>query len=187
MQNLNNPRGQILTYEDYYANQAGNGISQHWFKGSPHQRGHGVGSFLGGLFRTALPLLKKGALTAGRELLNSGVNMLTDLDTGVSFKESAKKRLNESVNNLKRKATDEVYGFLNGKGYKNKKRRKTRQSKKKPRRRRTGNTSKQSGKGGKKKYRRKSKVTRHKKTKKRKYSRKNTRNKYELITSDIFS
>lgn len=184
----NYPRGQILTYEDYYAQQAGNGISPHWFKGAPYQRGHGIGSFLGGLFRTALPLLKKGGIALGKELLNGGINILTDVDGGSSFKDAAKNRLSESTNNLKRKATDEVYGLLSGKGYKSKKHRKTSQSKKKPQRRRS-KKARQVGKGVKKSCKRgQTKTIKRRKTvTKKRGKKKNTRSKYNLITPDIFS
>ena len=45
-------------YEDYYTGQVGGNMPV--FRGSRHQRGHGLGSVIGGLFRrVVLPFLKK--------------------------------------------------------------------------------------------------------------------------------
>lgn len=157
-------RGLIHSYEDYYRQQAGNGISPLWFKESPHQRGHGIGSFLGGLFQTALPLLKKSGIAIGKELLSSGVNVLNDVGDGSTFKGSVNTRLGESAN-LKRKATDRVVGFLQGKGVK-----------KTTKRRRQ--TIKQKGKV---------KTQQSDKTSRRRRSTKQAEYKYDLLSNDIFS
>jgi hypothetical protein len=45
------------------------------FAGRRYQRGHGLGSIFGGLFKAAMPLLKKGAKTLGREALKTGLNI----------------------------------------------------------------------------------------------------------------
>jgi hypothetical protein len=44
-------------YHDYYIHQAGKGYPV--FAGRRYQRGHGLGSIFGGLFKAAMPLLKK--------------------------------------------------------------------------------------------------------------------------------
>jgi hypothetical protein len=54
-------------YHDYYIHQAGKGYPV--FAGRRYQRGHGLGSIFGGLFKAAMPLLKKGAKTLEREAL----------------------------------------------------------------------------------------------------------------------
>jgi hypothetical protein len=46
-------------YHDYYIHQAGKGYPV--FAGRRYQRGHGLVSIFGGLFKAALSLLKKGA------------------------------------------------------------------------------------------------------------------------------
>jgi hypothetical protein len=79
-------------YEDYYINQAGNGVPI--FQGSRGQRGHGFGSILGGLWRSALPLLKR----IGRHVLRTGARVATDVADGESFGESASKRIREGIN-----------------------------------------------------------------------------------------
>lgn len=104
------------------------------FRGSPNQRGHGIGTFLRGLFRASLPYLKSGAKVVGRELLHTGSNFLDDLDADVPAKEALESRLKEAAGNLKRKAINRV---LTGKGYKSKKRKKSVQSKRRSRKRKT--------------------------------------------------
>ena len=78
-------------YEDYYTKQSGGEVPV--FYGARTQRGHGIGSVLGGLFRRALPFLKNGAEILGKQALNDA----TDMIDGKSFKESAKDRLNEGI------------------------------------------------------------------------------------------
>lgn len=65
-------------YSEYYLNQAGSGFSN-IYAGPSYQRGYGIGSFLGGLFRSVYPLLKKGTVALGSELLKTGASCLGDL------------------------------------------------------------------------------------------------------------
>jgi len=44
-------------YEDYYRSQIGSGLPV--FEGSLGQRGHELGSMLSGLFRSAMPMIKR--------------------------------------------------------------------------------------------------------------------------------
>lgn len=113
-------------YDEFFTVQIGGGgarsgyggISQVYI-GSPNQRGHGIGSFLGGLFRRIIPLLKQGARVVGKEALRSGVNVATDiLDSGMHPKEAFKTRLRESGENLKRKAEEKINTLMQGSGYK---------------------------------------------------------------------
>ena len=147
----------INPYEDYFS-QSGNGLKV--FVGSPHQRGHGIGSFLGGLFRSVLPLLKSGARAIGREALRTGVNIASDIATHKTpFRESFEHRFKESADNLKRKANEKINTLMEGSGYNIKKKRKKRHSSTKQRRKSTKKP---------KKVKRKSKKQRKKKkTKKR--------------------
>ena len=55
-------------------------VEFHVFIGSPYQRGHGIGSFLGGLFRKILPFLNKGARAVEKEALRAGINMIEDVE-----------------------------------------------------------------------------------------------------------
>ena len=54
-------------YQDYYIHQVGKGYPV--FARRRYQRGHGLGSNFGGLFKAAMPLLKKGTKTLEREAL----------------------------------------------------------------------------------------------------------------------
>lgn len=118
-------------YIDYYVNQVGSGLTH--FKGSSHQKGHGLGSFLGGLFRSVLPLFKSGARAVGREALKTGANVLGDLVLKRPFKESVDARIYEAGNNLKRKANEKI-STMTGSGLKSRKRMKFLHSIDKPRR-----------------------------------------------------
>lgn len=94
-------------YTDYYLNQAG---YSNIYAGPSYQRGYGVGSFLGGLFRTVYPLLKKGTVALGSELLKTGASCISDLSRNEDPKEVFKKRGKETVHNLGRRAADHMFG-----------------------------------------------------------------------------
>jgi hypothetical protein len=51
---------------------------------------HGLGSIFGGLFKAALPLLKKGAKTLGREALKTGLSTAGDVVQGRNIKQRAR-------------------------------------------------------------------------------------------------
>lgn len=106
-------------HEAYYHSQFGGGRGvPNVFVGSSRQRGHGLGSWFSGLFRSALPLLAKGARAVGKEALRAGVNILDDVtENNAGFKEAFHNRVNESGRNLKRKATDKINKLMEGSGY----------------------------------------------------------------------
>ena len=87
-----------MSYENYYLQQAGSGIPA--YAGVPSQRGHGLGSILGGLFRGALPLLKNIGKTVGKQLLKSGLEVASDVVSGQKFKTSMKRRAREGASTL---------------------------------------------------------------------------------------
>lgn len=63
----------------YYLNQAGGALDDRdfvLFRGNRYQRGSGLFSALGGLFRTVLPFLKSGAKAIGKEAFKVGANVL---------------------------------------------------------------------------------------------------------------
>lgn len=113
----------ICPYEHYYSHQAGSGIGV-VYRGVPYQRGHGIGSFLGGLFRSCLPLLSSGAKAIGKEALNAGVGLLSDMVSARPMEESIKSRLKDASSNLKRKADEKIDNLsMSGSGYITKKKR----------------------------------------------------------------
>lgn len=104
-------------YQRYYAQQAGAGIGA-IYRGAPYQRGHGIGSFLGGVFRSILPLFKAGARAVGHEALKTGSNFLGDLVENRPAKEAFQGRLKEAGQNLKRRADHKINSIMEGSGYK---------------------------------------------------------------------
>lgn len=97
----------VCPYHEYYVSQAGSGAGV-IYRGAIYQRGHGIGSFLGGLFRTIMPLLRSGAKTVGKEILKSSAGFLGDLAANAPIKESLRNRLVDAGNNLKRKAENKI-------------------------------------------------------------------------------
>lgn len=104
----------------YYLAQAGSGFGD-FYSGPIYQRGYGIGSFLGGLFRTILPILKRGTAVVGREVLNSGANFLKDVGNNVNPREAFNSRTREALSNLSNRV------MTGGGGYKVSKRPRKRQ------------------------------------------------------------
>lgn len=106
----------------HYETQVGGGHSsgiEHVYIGSSHQRGHGIGSFLGGLWRQALPLLRSGARTLGKEALSAGAHVISDVvDHDAPLLASVRNRSREVKRNLKRKAINKLTTMMSGSGYK---------------------------------------------------------------------
>lgn len=105
-----------LYYRDNY--QQGAGIGRVYI-GAPYQQGAGIGSFLGGVFRYVLPLLKRSAKAVGKEALQTGVNIMSDVgERKTPFKEAFKARVRQSGENLQQKAKEKLDKFMIGEGYK---------------------------------------------------------------------
>ena len=118
--------GNGRAYEDYYKQQGGRGVPV--FHGARVQRGHGIGSIFGGLFRSFFPILKRLAPVIGRKALQTGVQIADDVIGGQSLKEAAKNRVGnvfqEGINRIAPAENDQ-----SGSGLRRRKRR--RQQKKK--------------------------------------------------------
>lgn len=125
----------MCPYHHYYSHQAGTGVGI-VYRGVPHQRGHGIGSFLGGLFRSVFPLLKSGAKAIGSEALNAGMGLLTDVINARPLDESVKTQLKNVSANLKRRADNKIDSMMSGSGYKTKRLTKKAPIRKKPLKRR---------------------------------------------------
>jgi len=79
-------------YQDYYARQNGGEIPV--FAGRRFQRGHGLGSILGGFFRRlVLPFFKTHGKGMLANALKTGMEVADDVLEGQSLKESAKRRV----------------------------------------------------------------------------------------------
>ena len=109
--NLNDP------YLRYYRMQEQSGGGDMVFRGAKFQRGHGIGSFLAGLARTVMPLLKSGATALGKEALSSGVGFLGDIAAGTADpRRAADMRLKQFTGGLKRRADTKLERVLHGGG-----------------------------------------------------------------------
>lgn len=98
--------------------QLGSGVGR-IYVGAPYQRGSGIGSFLGGVFRYVLPLLKRSAKAVGKEALRAGFNIASDVgERNTPFKEAFRSRVRQSTENLQSKAQEKLSRFMNGEGYK---------------------------------------------------------------------
>jgi hypothetical protein len=74
------------------------------YVGTRYQRGHGLGSIFGSLFKSAVPLLKREAKTLGREALKTGLNLASDVMEGQNVTKAAKSRMKSTELNLLQKA-----------------------------------------------------------------------------------
>ena len=98
----------VNTYHGYYTNQAGRGYPV--YAGRRYQRGHGLGSILGGLFKSAVPLLKKGAKALGKEALRTGLNVAADTLEGGNVGESLKRQTKAAGRRVVNRATQRFTG-----------------------------------------------------------------------------
>jgi hypothetical protein len=114
---MNNDYNQYVAY--FEAQADGRGVGGN-FKSVRYQKGNGIGSFFGGLFRKILPYIKSGASALGSELLDTGVGLLRDHINNTDPKISIKNRLTTAGNNLSSKATNKIQSML-GLGYKKRK------------------------------------------------------------------
>ena len=104
-------------YIAYYAEQAGGGGVRHVYAGAPFQRGSGIGSFLGGIFRQILPYLGRAAKAVGKEAVHAGLNVFDDVVHDRStLKDSFKARLKQSKKNLSQKAATKLVEMMKGGG-----------------------------------------------------------------------
>jgi len=88
-------------YRSYYLNQAGGASSLPVFRGSPYQKGHGLGSLFSSLARFAVPLLKRGAKYLGRRALQTGVEIARDVvEDKQDWREATKRRLKSTANTI---------------------------------------------------------------------------------------
>lgn len=117
-------------YKQYYLSQAQRGggayFSGKLFQQGYGQRGRGIGSILGGLFKRALPFLSSASKTIGKAALKTGANVLADTVEGRDFGNSLRNRMRETSGELKRNAANQVLRALNnqtGSGTKRKRKR----------------------------------------------------------------
>lgn len=96
------------------ARQTGHGMDG--FQGIPYQRGYGLGSFFGHLFRTILPVAKRIGKTVGKEALAMGANVASDLVQGRNARESLEEHGRQAAANLMNKASSHIRKNQSGSG-----------------------------------------------------------------------
>ena len=74
-------------YENYYLSQVGHGMP--YFAGARVQQGYGLGNLFSSIAKSVLPLVKKGAKTLGKQVLQSGVEFASDVLQGKNAKQAA--------------------------------------------------------------------------------------------------
>ena len=84
--------------KNYYLNQSGGGIPV--FRGATRQRGYGLGGIFSNLFRRIAPVLKNVAKTAGKQLVKTGANFVTDVIDGKTLKKAALSNLSSGGQQL---------------------------------------------------------------------------------------
>ena len=96
-------------WQQYYqeqARQVGHGLFG--YQGTQFQRGNGLGSFFGRLFRAILPVAKTVGKSALKQAVNFGSNVVGDLVEGQPVKQSLKKRGLQATQNLLNKADQKL-------------------------------------------------------------------------------
>ena len=108
------PRGEYAAY--YSKSQFGHGIMPA-YGGQARQKGHGFGSLIGGLLRSAVPLLssigRKVAKTAGSALLSTGAGVLSDVMAGKNLKKSVVSRARSTGQQVLKRASTSAQGYIN--------------------------------------------------------------------------
>lgn len=95
------------SFVGYYLDQAGYGRGE-YFQGTRMQRGYGIGSLFGKLFRFAMPLLKRGTKHVGQALARTGLNIAADAVQGGDIKDSARLHLK----NVGRSLAEDAAGYI---------------------------------------------------------------------------
>ena len=86
-------------YENYYLSQVGHGMP--YFAGARVQQGYGLGNLFS-------PLVKKGAKTLGKQVLQSGVEFASDVLHGKNAKQAAIDQARAAGSNLLQAAQQKI-------------------------------------------------------------------------------
>ena len=76
--------------------------------GSKYQKGHGLGSVFSGMLKSALPMIKKGAIGLAKTAAEAGLNIAKDGLEGKNIKNSLANNLKLAGNNLLQKSINYV-------------------------------------------------------------------------------
>ena len=79
-----------------------------YYAGAKYQKGHGLGSMFSGMLKSALPLLKKGAMGLAKSAVETGLNIAKDGIEGKNLKDSFNKNLKLAGSGLLNKSLNYV-------------------------------------------------------------------------------
>lgn len=103
-------------WAQYYGMQTGRGArGMTFFRGSPFQRGNGIGSIFSGLLRAAMPAAKSALKTVGKQALQAGLSTGVDVLNGANVGDSLKTHGKKAAANVLTKARKNVAGAKGGK------------------------------------------------------------------------
>jgi hypothetical protein len=105
-----NPPSQKV-WEHYFQTQSiqyGRGTNLGTFRGRQFQRGHGLGSIIGSLFRKILPTATKVGKTVGKELLKTSAHVASDALAGRDIAESLEQRSKQGAAKLLSKGLKQI-------------------------------------------------------------------------------
>jgi len=71
-----------------------------WYRGTPYQRGAGLGSFFKALFRMAVPVVKSVGKQVGKHALTAGANVMADIVKGQPVFDSVEKHSRAETSKL---------------------------------------------------------------------------------------
>src|SRR5678816_4282506 len=84
------------------------------FVGTKLQRGYGLGGFFSKLWRSAMPLFRRGGEYIGKKAIRTGMHTLQDIAAGANPRESLKRRItdvsDEMLDDVKRKIRRKMTG-----------------------------------------------------------------------------
>lgn len=143
-----------------------------------------LGSFLSGIFRAVIPIVKKSSVALGQELLKSGSNIVHDVWKTGDLAGAQKQRGKEFINKVSNRISDHMFGS----GYGNRLAVQYKQLKGSSRGNKTRKASKSKAGKGKKKTKKTKSTKKVKSTKKRKTpaKKKSKKTKTKQTIQDIF-
>ena len=81
-------------YDNYYLGKVSSGGAA--FAGARYQRGHGLGGIFRGLFRAATPILKRGAIALGKQI----IRVARDVAAGKNLKQALRHRSRQGLGEI---------------------------------------------------------------------------------------
>lgn len=90
-------------YKSFYEQSGGIYIPP-IYQGTKYQKGYGLGSIFSGLLKSAVPLLKKGAMALGKTAVKTGVNIAKDSLAGKNLKSAFKDNVKSAGKDLLHKS-----------------------------------------------------------------------------------